>query len=147
MGFSDKLGDVDLASDYSHLSSETKQLIESEVRRMIDEARLRATKLLTERRKELELLAKGLVDYEVLDLEEIHKIIKGEKLPEKMKAVATASIKLPELAIPPGLGNRPVGQAGPQGGIGAEVRPGSRKEVPTGPAAQQGAGESASRPQ
>lgn len=94
-GMSDKLGNVDLASNHNKLSSETKQLIESEVRRTIEEGRVRVTRLLHERRNELELLARALVDYETLNKEEAYKVIKGEKLEGKM-IMPIGSIKLPE---------------------------------------------------
>jgi ATP-dependent metalloprotease len=94
-GMSSKLGNVDLNSNHNLLSSETKQLIESEVRRTIEEARVRATILLKERRNELELLAKALIDYETLDKEEAYKVIKGEKL-EGKPVMPEGSIKLPE---------------------------------------------------
>ena len=105
-GFSDKLGDVDLASRYKSLSADTKELIEAEVRRLIEEGRARATKLLTERRSQLDLIANALVEYEVLNLEEMQKVLRGEKLP-KLTAAPAAPVKLPELpelAVPPGLG-------------------------------------------
>lgn len=101
-GFSDVVGDVDLGSRYNQLSAQTKETIESEVRRIIDEGRTRTTKLLTERRKELDLIAKALVEYEVLNLEEMQKVLRGEELP-KLSATPTAPIKLPDLAIPPTL--------------------------------------------
>jgi ATP-dependent metalloprotease len=100
---SSKLGNVDLASNYDALSSETKQLIESEVRRTIEEGRVRATLLLKERRKELELLAKALIDYETLNKEEAFKVVKGEKL-EGKTIMPTGSIKLPESMGPSGVG-------------------------------------------
>ncbi len=100
-GMSSKLGNVDLASNHNKLSSETKQLIESEVRRTIEEGRVRATKILTERRKELEFLARALVNYETLNKDEAYKVIKGEKLEGKM-ILPTGSIKLPEIG-PSGL--------------------------------------------
>lgn len=83
-GMSDLLGDVDLDSNHNRLSSETKRIIESEVRRTIEEGRVRATKLLESKKKELHLLAKALVDYETLDKEEAFKVIRGEKLEGKM---------------------------------------------------------------
>lgn len=101
-GYSEKLGNVDLASDYDSLSSETKQAIEAEVRRMIEEARNRATNILTEKRTELELLTKALVEYETLTKEEMEKVLKGEKL-EKIEVLAAAPIKLPETMIAPSL--------------------------------------------
>jgi len=102
-GMSAKLGNVDLNSNHNRLSSETKQLIESEVRRTIEDARVRATNLLKERRNELELLAKALIDYETLDKEEAYKVIKGEPL-EGKPIMPKGSIKLPEGMGQPGMG-------------------------------------------
>jgi ATP-dependent metalloprotease len=114
MGFSDLLGDVDLVTNYSGLSSETKQKIEREVQRIVDEARQRAKAILTEKRKELDLVAKALVEYEILSSEEMAKILKGEKL-AKMTASPNTPIKLPELPFPPSIG-RPVSPSIP--GVG-----------------------------
>ena len=102
MGFSNRLGDIDLDSHYNRLSSETKQRIENEVRRIVDEARQRVHNLLLSKRRELDMIATALVEYEVLDREEMQKILKGEKLP-KLTSSPNAPIKLPELKIPPGL--------------------------------------------
>lgn len=103
LGMSDKLGNVDLAHDLDHLSSETKQQIESEVRRFIEEGRIRATTLLTEKRKELDILAKALVEYEVLSLDEMERVLKGEKL-KKMTSMSKMPLKLPEIVLPRGMG-------------------------------------------
>lgn len=103
MGMSDELGNVDLNTDYSHLSSETKQRIEREVRRLVEDGRQRATTLLTAKRKELDLVANALVEYEVLNKDEMEKILRGEKL-AKIKALPNVPIKLPELLLPPALG-------------------------------------------
>ena len=94
-GMSDKLGNVDLRSNYSKLSSETKRLIETEVRRTIEEGRKRATALLLQKRTELDLLAKALVSYETLNKEEAFKVIKGEKL-EGKAIMPSGNIKRPE---------------------------------------------------
>lgn len=102
-GMSSKLGNVDLNSNHDRLSSETKQLIESEVRRTIDEARVRATNLLKERKHELELLAKALIDYETLNKDEAYKVIRGEKLEGKM-VMPKGSIKVPETMGIPSMG-------------------------------------------
>lgn len=116
-GMSEALGQADLATNYNSLSSETKQQIESEVRRMLDESRQRTTKILNERRKDLDTLAKGLVDYEVLNLEEVQKVLKGEKLP-KLTSTASIPMKLPEILLPPSLvpSRGPSGVEGPSGG-------------------------------
>ncbi|KAE8412980.1 hypothetical protein BDV36DRAFT_44372 [Aspergillus pseudocaelatus] len=94
-GYSKKLGNVDLSTNYDSLSSETKQEIEGEVRRLVEEARMRATNILTEKRHELELLTKALIEYETLTKEEMEKVLKGEKL-EKLESRAAAPLKLPE---------------------------------------------------
>ncbi|KAL4947967.1 P-loop containing nucleoside triphosphate hydrolase protein [Aspergillus filifer] len=94
-GYSKKLGNVDLVSNYDSLSSETKQEIEAEVRRLVEEARQRASKLLTEKKHELELVTKALIEYETLSKEEMEKVLKGEKL-EKLSLAADAPLKLPE---------------------------------------------------
>lgn len=101
LGMSPKLGNVDLASNHDQLSAGTKELIESEVRRIIEEARVRATALLTSKRKELDYLANALLDYETLDREEAFKVIRGEKLEGKM-VMPRGSIKVPNLRPPPG---------------------------------------------
>jgi ATP-dependent metalloprotease len=100
---SEKLGNVDLDSNHSKLSSETKQVIESEVRRTIEEGRVRATQLLISKKKELDLLARALVDYETLNKEEAYKVIKGEKLAGRI-AVPPRDMKLPEGPGPSNLG-------------------------------------------
>ena len=78
LGMSSKLGHMDYASRYKTLSSETKALIEAEVQRVLDESYERCRKLLIEHRKELDLLAQALVEYETLDKSEVEKVIRGE---------------------------------------------------------------------
>jgi ATP-dependent metalloprotease len=95
-GMSPELGNVDLASNHDMLSAGTKQLIENEVRRVIEEGRVRATKLLQNKRKELDLLAKALVDYETLNKEEAFKVIKGEKL-EGKTIMPAGPMKIPDV--------------------------------------------------
>ena len=98
-GMSDALGNIDLATDYSRLSSETKQRIEHEVRRLVEEGRERALKLLTKNREGLDRLATALVEYETLGKEEMEKVVRGEKLPEKLKVDTETPIKIPD-ALP-----------------------------------------------
>lgn len=96
---SDALGNVDLATDYHLVSSETKLKIEAEVRRLVEEGKERAMKVLTENKKDLEIIAKALMEYEVLNMEEINKVLKGEKL-SKLTSQPAVSLKLPELILP-----------------------------------------------
>jgi len=101
MGMSYELGNVDFQSDYNRLSSETQQRIENEVRRIVEEGKERARKLLTLRRKELDLLANALVEYESLNREEMEKVVRGEKLPDKLTTLPGVPLKLPETLFPP----------------------------------------------
>ena len=76
-GMSDKVGPVAYAEDLSSLSPTTKALVEAEIKDLIEGAEARATKILTTYRVELERLAKGLVEYEILDKKEMELIMKG----------------------------------------------------------------------
>ena len=86
-GMSDKVGSIDYseaAEGYSgntagfSVSAHTKELIEDEVRRFIQEAYDEAYKILTERKDDWERLAQGLLEYETLTGEEIERVIKGQ---------------------------------------------------------------------
>lgn len=134
-GMSDSIGNIDLGSDYARLSSETKQRIEDEVRRMIDESYIRAKKLLSSNRDGLDRLAMALVEYETLGKDEMEAVVRGEKLPEKkIKADPETSVKLPESLLPP-FGIPPVGGGGPAGsppGLGDGDASGGPRPYPTG---------------
>ncbi|TID15274.1 cell division protease ftsH [Venturia nashicola] len=83
-GMSDKLGNLDL--NRRELPAGMNQLIWDEVKRIIDESKERVLKLLKENRKSLDAVSQGLVDYEILDKVEMEKVIKGEKLPDRLKS-------------------------------------------------------------
>lgn len=80
LGMSAKIGPVQFWNRYDKLSSETKAVIESEVQKTLNEAYERARKLLVSKRKELDLLAHALLEYETLDKDEVLKVISGQKL-------------------------------------------------------------------
>ncbi|KAI9800702.1 MAG: hypothetical protein M1825_004024 [Sarcosagium campestre] len=123
MGFSDTLGDVDLDSSYAKLSDSTKQHIEREVQRLIDEAGQRARSLLQSHKRDLETLARALVEYETLDKHEVDLVLKGEKI-DKLKSVwgnnddgktppppnpsqtPTKGLPLPDNLLPVGMGGK-----------------------------------------
>ena len=135
LGFSEKLGSLDLHSHYDRLSSQTKQEIEQEVRSIVEGARRRADTIMKSKRQELELLKDALIEYETLTREEILQIMKGEKLkriePEKQETKEESKnddggrggppqpkqkketgkkggggIKLPDVLLPPGTTRR-----------------------------------------
>lgn len=97
-GMSEALGAIAFDGNlYKTLSSETKQKIEDEVRRFLDEGQARARALLGGKRKELDMLARALVQYETLSKDEIERVVRGEALPGRIAALAGVPIKLPEL--------------------------------------------------
>ncbi len=60
-------------------SEATVQKIDSEIRRLVEEGYNEATKILTEKRADLEALAKGLLEFETLSGDEIQDLLKGKK--------------------------------------------------------------------
>ena len=87
-GMSDKVGNIDYqeaaeafrgngAGGFS-ISAHTKELIESEVKRIIDEGYDRAYQIIKDNNEEFERLAQGLLEYETLTGEEIQRVMRGE---------------------------------------------------------------------
>jgi len=60
-------------------SEATVQKIDSEIRRLVEEGYNEATKILTEKRADLEALAKGLLEFETLSGDEITDLLDGKK--------------------------------------------------------------------
>ena len=67
-----------LATCAFSISAATKELIEEEVRQLIDEGYDEARRILIEKEEQFERLAQGLLEYETLTGEEIGRIIRGE---------------------------------------------------------------------
>jgi len=63
-----------------NVSEATAQLIDQEVRRLIEEAEGRARQILTDHLEDLHLIAKALLEYETLSNDEIGTILRGEKV-------------------------------------------------------------------
>ena len=90
-GYSDKLGKVAYGENQQevflghsvaqskNVSEETAQVIDEEVRRLIDEGFAWAKKILTKRKKDLEALAQGLLEYETLTGSEIDDLMNGKQ--------------------------------------------------------------------
>ena len=128
-GMSPTLGNMEYASSYDTLSPSTKTQIENEVRKTVEEGRKRAIDILSSRRKDLDTLANALIQYETLSLDEVNRVLKGEKLPNLTSSRGTG-IKLPELVLPPGLAGANPGQ-GPVGGGGLSPVGSSSDSPPT----------------
>jgi cell division protease FtsH len=76
--------------DYSENIS---QLIDQEIRNVVDSALLNARTLLNENRRVLDKLAKTLLDREVLDRQEIEEIVLGKKKASPRKTPANKKTK------------------------------------------------------
>ena len=91
-GFSDKLGRLRYSDNeeeiflghsvtrQKNVSDKTAALIDEEVRRLIDEAEKTARVILTKDRKELEIIAKALLEYETLTGDEVNALLRGESI-------------------------------------------------------------------
>jgi cell division protease FtsH len=60
-----------------NVSEATAQTIDKEVRRLVEQGLEDARRILTEKRKDLEGLAQGLLEYETLSGDEIHNLLDG----------------------------------------------------------------------
>ncbi|KAH6977106.1 P-loop containing nucleoside triphosphate hydrolase protein [Ilyonectria sp. MPI-CAGE-AT-0026] len=104
-GMSSALGPVEYGRRYENLSSETKAAIEGEVQKQLRKSYEDVRTLLTEKRNELDLLAKALVRYETLDKSEVEKVIRGENLPGRITIPkGPLTLPIPDQVQPPGLG-------------------------------------------
>jgi len=107
LGFSDKLGTVAYADPQQEqflgyslgrtqtLSEATQQLIDSEVRRLVQEAYDTAKRILTEKRVQLDVLAEGLLEFETLSGEEIVSLLAGKRPVRDEPAPITQSTGAP----------------------------------------------------
>lgn len=87
-GMSDVVGNIDYAEAHEgyssgsaggfSLSAKSKELVETEVKRLIDDAYVAAYKILEDKSEQFELLAQGLLEYETLTGEEIERVVNGE---------------------------------------------------------------------
>jgi cell division protease FtsH len=88
-GFSDELGPIEFAANeeevflghsvarQQNISESTAQKVDAEIHRLIDESYKQAQKILTDRQSDLNVLARGLLEYETLTGDEIAALLKG----------------------------------------------------------------------
>ncbi|MEP9376495.1 ATP-dependent zinc metalloprotease FtsH [Aquabacter sp. CN5-332] len=115
-GFSSELGQVAYGENqdevflgmsvqrHQNISEATAQTIDREVRRLVDEGYAEATRILTEKREELEALARGLLEYETLSGDEIIDLLDG-KPPVRDTVIEPANPR--GSAVPTAGKNRP----------------------------------------
>ncbi len=81
-------------SNHRDYSDRTAQTIDKVMREVVEEQLSRARTLLTEHREELERLAQALLEHELLDLDEVKKVIRGDILASARKA------RVPQVVVP-----------------------------------------------
>ena len=86
-GMSDKVGNIDYSEAHSgytgntmgfSVSANTKEIIEAEVKRFIDDGYDNAMEIIKKNKVEFERLAQGLLEYETLTGDEIERVMRGE---------------------------------------------------------------------
>ena len=103
-----------------NVSEATAQLIDQEVRRLIEEAEGKARHILTEHLDDLHMIAKALLEYETLSNDEIGQILRGEKIVRDDTGGAGPADRRRRASVPTSSGQG----AGSPGGANPEPQPG-----------------------
>jgi cell division protease FtsH len=116
-GMSDKLGPLRYTSDQEevflghsvsqskNMSDETAGIVDSEIRRIVDQGYQRARQILTDHIDELHKVAKALLEYEMLSGDEIKALLRGEAiLRGDDDSNASDSSARPKSSVPSGGG-------------------------------------------
>ncbi|MGJ3649304.1 ATP-dependent zinc metalloprotease FtsH [Sphingomonas sp. GlSt437] len=110
-GLSDKLGPLDFSeSDDSFtgygmarakpMSDETARLIDSEVKRFVEQGLERARHILSEHEDQLHLIAGALLEFETLTGDEIKRLIAGDKIDRDNGGATPAAVPVAGSSIP-----------------------------------------------
>jgi cell division protease FtsH len=133
-GFSEKLGPLRYSENEEevflghsvtqrkNVSDATAKIIDEEIRRIIEEGERKARQILTDHMDELHALAKGLLEFETLSVDEIRRIIRGEKIVRDTGGPAEDPQRSPtgrRSSVPP------AGRDKPAGGLEPEPQPGA----------------------
>ncbi|MEO0634539.1 MAG: cell division protein FtsH, partial [Pseudomonadota bacterium] len=131
-GMSDKVGNIDYseaAQGYQgntagfSVSANTKEMVEQEVQRFIQDGYDLAYKIISENEEEFERLAQGLLEYETLTGEEIDRVMRGEPPhapdDDEDKGAKAVEDKKPSLTAIPKAKKK----SGPSGDGGMEPEP------------------------
>jgi len=116
LGMSEKIGlrvipdSHGFAGRSQELGPATTELIDSEVSRLLNESYKRAIGVLKSHRRELDLLAEALLNYETLDADDIHSIIDGD--PKTVDAKMASSNRV--LVLSRTRGTQPAAGTPPQ---------------------------------
>jgi cell division protease FtsH len=106
-GMSDKLGPLAYGepagevflghsvTQHKNMSDTTALDVDREVRKIVEKAYELAKQILTEKKDQLEIVAEALIEYETLSGDEIHALIKGEKIDRPTAKSKKAADKKP----------------------------------------------------
>ncbi|WIM13470.1 ATP-dependent zinc metalloprotease FtsH [Enhydrobacter sp.] len=131
-GMSDKLGRVryqaneqevflgHAVTQTQNVSEATAQLIDQEVRRLIEEAETQARKILTDNLEDLHTIANALLEYETLSNDEIGQILRGETIVRDDTGGAGPAERRRRASVPSSSGSAP----GTSPGASPEPQPG-----------------------
>jgi cell division protease FtsH len=100
-----------------NVSEATAQLIDQEVRRLIEEAEGRARTILTERLEDLHTISRALLEYETLSNDEIGTVLRGEKVVRDDTGGAGTSDRRRRASVPTSTGPAPGANPEPQPGV------------------------------
>ena len=92
------------------MSDETAKIIDSEIRKLIDQAENHARKILKKNLKHLHNLAKALLEFETLSGDEVNELIKKGKLKSKNSSSSKPNGK--KTSIPVGKNKKSKNQIG-----------------------------------
>jgi cell division protease FtsH len=111
-GMSDKLGPLEYEEEqgetflgYSqtqrhNMSNETALLIDSEIRRLVDEGHKRATEVITKHIDQLHTVAGALLEYETLTGDEIKQLVAGESIDRDDPGGTASSVPAAGTSVP-----------------------------------------------
>jgi cell division protease FtsH len=127
-GLSDELGTVAYGenqdevflgyqvSRQQNISEETSRKIDTEIRRLVETGYAEATKILTDKRADLETLARGLLEFETLTGDEIVDLLAGKRPVREsvIEPVTPRSSAVPPAGKPRPRPEPPAGEVAPQ---------------------------------
>ena len=104
-------------TQHKGVSDATAEIIDSEIRQLIEDAEATARKVLAENRDQLEALAKALLEYETLNADDVDAVLKGEQIHRDESGDST---------------DKPSGKHGSVPSTGGKKTPKSKKTGATG---------------
>jgi len=108
-----------------NVSEATAQLIDQEVRRLIEEAETHARQILTDRLEDLHTIAKALLEYETLSNDEIGQILRGESIVrDETGGAGSGADRRRRASVPTSSGSAPGTSTGTPPGASPEPQPG-----------------------